>query len=238
MLGEIASLVKDNKSETAFASYKDVILAFSKGKSVLEIGAGRRPIFTAEEIEANDISYVANDIIKSELDLIPFHVEKAVFDIVGDIPQDFLGKFDFVFSKMVQEHVSSGEKYYKNIYKILSNDAVSLNFFPTLFHPFFTINYILPDKVSSIILRAINPYRNNHGIPKFPAYYQFCRSTDRQVERLKECGFREVYIIPFYGQHYLKEVPLLSSAADYMDNWFRSKNLKVFSSFAYSIVKK
>lgn len=238
MIEGIESLIKDNKSQTAWTSYKDVVLALSRGKSVLEIGAGRYPIFTAQEIRENNISYVANDIMESELDLVPFDVEKAVFDITGDIPIEFLGKFDFIFSKMVQEHVSDGERFYKNIHKLLSDNSLSLNFFPTLYHPIFIMNYVLPDKISRIILQKFHPNRNIQGIPKFPAHYHYCFSVDRQVEKLRRCGFQDVWIIPFYGQSYLKKVHFISSVADVMDEFFRNNDIRLFSSFAYSIVKK
>lgn len=238
MIENIVNLIKDNKSETAWNSYKDVVLALSKGKSVLEIGAGRRPIFTEQEIEENNISYVANDILKSELDIIDFSVEKAVFDITGDIPGEFINRFDFIFSKMVQEHVQDGGKFYSNIQKLLKEDSISLNFFPTLFHPIFVMNYILPEKISSILLRKFHPLRNTHEIPKFPAYYQFCFSTDKQTDKLKNYGFKEVCIIPFYGQTYLKKIPILSTCAIIMDEWFHKHNMKIFSAFAYSIVVK
>lgn len=238
MIETIINLLKDNKSETAWASYKSVILELSRGKSVLEIGAGRRPIFTEKEINDNNISYVANDILKSELDLVTFRVEKAVFDITGDIPEEFLNRFDFVFSKMVQEHVCSGERFYGNIRRLLVNNGISLNFFPTLFHPVFIVNYILPDRISAIILQNFHHQRNANGIPKFKAHYKFCFSTTKQVERIKKCGFSEVYILPFFGQTYVKKVPLLSVIADAVDGWALNHNIKVISAFAYSIVVK
>jgi len=238
MLYSLGNFVENNKSETAWLSYKDVVLALSKGKSVLEVGAGRRPIFTEKEIKYNNISYVANDIIKKEIDYIEFDVEKAVFDISGVIPEKYLNRFDFVFSRMVQEHVTSGERFYKNIYSILSDGGVSLNFFPTLFHPIFILNYILPSKVSQIFLQSLHPRRNSNEIPKFPAYYHYCFSTDEQIEKIRKCGFKEVYIYPFYGQSYLENIPFLSFAANIMDNWFRENNIKTFSAFAYSFVIK
>lgn len=238
MLENIMSLVKDNRSENAWSSYKNIVMEFSKGKSVLEIGAGRRPIFTAEEIEENNIKYVANDIMADELSRIPFPVEKAVFDVSGEVPEEFTNKFDFVFSKMVQEHVRDGRKFYTNIYKILNKSGMSLNFYPTMFHPVFVVNYLLPDSLSAAILRAYYPHRNDQEIPKFPAYYHFCRSTKGQAERIRECGFREAYIIPFYGQGYLKTIPILSAVSRAADNWFMKENMIIFSAFAYSVSRK
>jgi SAM-dependent methyltransferase len=133
----VSRMLPNTHRESAYLQYKSIVSALATNRSLLEIGAGRRPLMTSAEIKQQNIDYVANDIIKSEMDFIQFPVKKAVFDICGDLPPECLDSFDVICSKMVQEHVKSGNRLYHNIFRLLKSGGVAINFHPTLYYPHF-----------------------------------------------------------------------------------------------------
>ena len=234
----IRGMLADNHRDSAYRQYKNVVAALAANRRLLEIGAGRRPFLAPEEIEERGIRYTANDIVKRELDLIPFPVEKAVFDSCGEVPPECVGAFDIICSKMVQEHVSNGEKFYRNILKLLSDGGVALNFHPTLYSPPFLINRAFPENVTRPVLRFFKPERNTGNIPKFPATYELCYSSATTADMIREIGFSAVHIIPFYHHEYFDGIPGLRSLDDALSAWARRRDVRALSSYAYTVVMK
>jgi SAM-dependent methyltransferase len=230
--------IQDRWFESAWQSYTPTVMALAKGKRVLEVGAGRRPLFTPEELAANAIAYTANDIDQGELDRIPFDVAKACFDVAGGVPDGFKGKFDLIFSQFVQEHVHDGKKYYANLHALLAPGGVALNFHPTLYHPVFIANLMLPEALSAKVLRTLFPNRNHDENPKFPAYYKLCTSMPGTAETIRALGFASVEILPFYGHLYLQKVPLLNRMSAAFDRWLMRRNIRRFSTYAYTLAVK
>ena len=108
---------------------------------------------------------------------------------------------------MVQEHVSSGERFYRNILKLLSNGGVALNFHPTLYSLPFLINRAFPEHLTRMVLRFFKPERNGSNIPKFPARYELCYSLAATANIISRIGFSAVHIIPFYHHEYFAGIP-------------------------------
>ena len=73
---------------------------------------------------------------------------------------------------------------------------------------------------------------------KFPAKYSWCYASDRIVGKLKDLGFRSATIVPFFGHAYYKSIPILRS----IENWYRGvarrHEIKMCSSYAYTIVRR
>ena len=224
----------DNDSRWAWDNYKRIVLEASRGKRVLEIGAGRHPLFSEAETLAHRIEYIANDISASELDLADWKCEKACFDICADLPPHLIGAFDFAFSQMVLEHVTDGRKYYENVRKLLRENGLCLTFHPTLFSPPFAINRIVPPALSAWLLRLLRPGRQS---PKFPATYQYCFSTKRNTNRILEIGFQDVEVIPFYGHRYFSRIPVVRELDGILSGFCTKRDIALFSSFAYTIVR-
>jgi SAM-dependent methyltransferase len=234
----IRGMLPDNHRDSAYRQYKNIVSALAANRRLLEIGAGRRPFLTPEEIREREIRYTANDIMENELDLIPFPVEKAVFDSCGEIPSDCAGRFDVICSKMVQEHVSNGEKFYSNILRLLSNGGVALNFHPTLYSPPFLINRAFPERLTRTVLRFFKPERNSGDIPKFPATYALCYSSATTANIISKIGFSAVHIIPFYHHEYFASIPGLCALDDALSAWARRRDVRALSSYAYTVVIK
>jgi 2-polyprenyl-3-methyl-5-hydroxy-6-metoxy-1,4-benzoquinol methylase len=234
----IQGMLPDNHRDSAYRQYKSIVIALAANRRLLEIGAGRRPLLTPEEIKERNVHYTANDIMQNELDLIPFPVEKAVFDSCGGVPPECAGRYDVICSKMVQEHVSNGEKFYSNILKLLSNGGVALNFHPTLYSPPFFINRAFSEHLTRAVLRFFKPERNVSNIPKFPATYELCYSLAATANVISKIGFSAVQIIPFYHHEYFASIPGLRTLDNALSDWARRQDVRALSSYAYTVVIK
>jgi 2-polyprenyl-3-methyl-5-hydroxy-6-metoxy-1,4-benzoquinol methylase len=234
----VARMLPNTHRDSAYLQYKNIVSTLSTNRRLLEIGAGRRPLWTSTEIKQCNIDYVANDIAETELDRIPFPVKKAVFDCCGELPRVFFNSFDVICSKMVQEHVKSGDNFYCNIFRLLKPGAVAINFHPTLYCPPFLFNRILSGNVSSFILGILTGERTDETIPKFTATYELCYSSHRTAELIKNIGFSKVSIFPFYHHEYFKKIPLLRIFDDAISTWAQTRDVRLLSSYAYTVVKK
>jgi hypothetical protein len=234
----IRDMLPDSHRDSAYRRYKDIVAALAQNRRLLEIGAGRRPLFTPGEIAQGAIRYTANDIVQDELERIAFPVEKAVFDSCGEVPAGLASRFDVICSKMVQEHVSDGRRFYDNILRLLSDGGVALNFHPTLYSPPFLINRAFPEQLTRTVLQFFKPERSSSGAPKFPATYELCYSSAETERAIKQIGFTAVHIIPFYHHEYFAGIPGLRALDDAVSTWAQRRDIRLLSSYAYTIVVK
>jgi uncharacterized UPF0146 family protein len=83
-------------------------------RRVLEIGGGANPALSIEFIQKHRLQYTILDISAAELAKAPDGYLKLQADITDAnllIPE----VYDFVFSKMLAEHVSSGVTFHHNV---------------------------------------------------------------------------------------------------------------------------
>ena len=184
-------------AQHAFKSAVEDVVRASGAKHVLEVGGGRSPLFSREEIDALQVRYACNDISEAELARAPAYVDKVCFDIAGEV--SLVDAYDLIFSTMVFEHVSSGARAYRNVFQLLKPGGVAINFHPVLFSPPFVANLLLPEAVSRKVLRAFFPPQRVDSAPKFPARYSWCYAHRRMERKLKGVGFSDALIVPFYG---------------------------------------
>jgi SAM-dependent methyltransferase len=225
----------------AMDNYKSTLLAISSAYSCsswLEIGGGRWPLFTEAEVRDLGITYTVNDISEAELQLCPKWADRVCFDIGGtEVP---CRKYDLVFSRMVMEHVRHADAAYRNVFALLRRGGITLNFHPTLYAPPFVLNYLLPTQWSQEILSALGRHVTDaqEQYPKFPARYQWCRSTRRIVERIRAVGFDEVVIVPFYGHGYFQRIPVVGPIDRRFSLWAQKRDYRIFASYAYTIARR
>ena len=206
---------------------------------VLEIGGGRWPSFTPAEIERARITYTVNDIDPGELAAAPPEFEKGQFDIAGDVDPSFHGRFDFVFSRMVLEHVPDARRAWSNMFDLLAPGGVAFAFHPTLYAPAFVINWLAPEALTGPVLRFFFPGRGNIGTRKFPARYDLCFAVQTTVEPiLRRLGFRQVLVAPFWGDPYFEQLPGVREANDALNACAELRDWRWLSSYAYSIALK
>ncbi|WBH17035.1 class I SAM-dependent methyltransferase [Sphingomonas radiodurans] len=240
----VAEIAKHRDRTWAWANFLPSVRSLietSGAKSVIEIGGGRGPSFSQNEVERFGLSYTSNDISARELSKAPAWVGKAHFDVQSPDPATiapYAGQFDFAFSKMVMEHVESYERAYANIHMLLKSGGISIAFHPVLYALPFVLNRMVPEFASSALLTKVFPDRTDDGYPKFPAWYSGCYVSPAIQNRLREIGFTNVWQVPFYGHKYYKKIPGLWQAHQAATGFFRDRNMTKMASFAFTIVQK
>jgi SAM-dependent methyltransferase len=232
----VDNAIVSTKFQWAWDNYKSVVLELQRQfgcKALMEVGGGRSPLIDEREYSSLNIKYTVNDISAAELELAPEWSRKACFDISSP-PPNSASSFDLIFSKMVFEHVPDAKAAYQAVYHLLAPNGICLSFFPTLYCLPFVANYLSPEKLSIKFQRKLDPRAN----PKFPAYYNWCRSTPSLQRRLKAVGFREVIISPFYGHNYYRSIPFIHSIGQQWTEIVRERDLRRLSSFAYAFMQK
>ncbi|WP_181705629.1 methyltransferase domain-containing protein [Chthonobacter rhizosphaerae] len=233
-----AFLDLERTSQAAFGEYKRIVLEKSARKTVLEVGAGRQPLFKPDELRQYDIDYVANDISQVELDAMPVEVPKYAFDASADVPDECVGRFDFIFSKMVQEHIRNTPRYYRNLSRMLKPGGLALNFHPVLYAVPFIINRLMPETLSDPLLYMMRKDRTRERNPKFPALYDHCVISEKVRANLKAQGFREVLQVPFYGHGYYKMFPGIRTVHAKVTSALRRRDFTPLASFSYTVAIK
>ncbi|MBN8808849.1 MAG: methyltransferase domain-containing protein [Sphingomonas sp.] len=220
--------------ETGMLGYGDVlkgIVASYPHAGVLELGAGRRPSFTLEEMPSSIRSYTVNDISAEELALLPEGYDAARFDVSGDA-SNFRDQYDVVFSRFLAEHVADGEAMHRNVYQVLREGGAAFHLIPTLYAVPFVINKFLPERLTSWVLAKFAPRRAIN--PKFPAYYSMCYGNpDKMARKLTEIGYKKVEIRNFYGHFYYEKIPVLRSVHRWFSDLAARREWTSLSSYAY-----
>ncbi|VUD72948.1 hypothetical protein MET9862_03557 [Methylobacterium symbioticum] len=232
------------QTESAWTSLKPTlerVIGQIQAKSVLEIGAGRHPFFSMEEAQRLGFRLTINDIDAAELDYAPRGFDHLVLDVAQDVDRRLLDghAFDLIFSRMVFEHVKDARKAWTNLHDLLAPGGVGFAFVPTLYSPPFVLNRLLPDDLTGRALRLMDRTRNDKEIPKFPAYYDACRASETRLRPfLKEIGFSEALVVPFYGTPYFPRIPVLRQVFRAFDMLCTRHDLRTFASYAYIIARK
>jgi SAM-dependent methyltransferase len=226
-------------------TYKDAITQIANEYGLsrhLEIGGGRDTLFTPDEARSLGLDITVNDISAKELALAPAAFGKVCCDVAAFDTMETIEReaFDFVYSRMVMEHVRDSRQLWENQYDMLADGGVALAFFPTLYAPAFALNRMVPEGVSSAILKRMFPDRHDDGDnPKFPAFYDNCYgSADKLAPMLEEIGFRNVLVLPFYGYSYFWKLPVLKQVDAAFTRFVRERDWRTFTSFAYVIAEK
>ena len=205
----------------------------------LDIGGGRDPLFDPEEAKALGLSVTLNDISGEELARAPASYAKIQCDIASPDTMRTIpaGAFDFVYSRMVMEHVRDARQLWANQHAMLAPGGVALAFVPTLYAPAFALNHAIPESVSSAIVRRLFPDRHEEGDnPKFPAFYDLCLGDEKKVAPvLREIGFSEVMVVPFWGYSYFWKIPGLKQVDAAFTKLSRERDWRSLTSFAYII---
>jgi len=244
-LSEYVEILAEHRlSAWAWGHYKDVLadlLRIRNAKRIMEIGAGRSPLFDRAEIEFSEAEYIINDVQPSELARAPGDVARVCFDIASTSATEIdtlANTVDLVFSKMVLEHVSDAQQAYKNIYKLLSPSGVCLNFHPVLFSLPFLMNYLAPVGPTEWLVGKFSPNRSREGQPKFPARYDRCRISKSVRSTLQLIGYRDVWQVPFWFHEYFKDIPGLHQCHLLFDKIAARANWTALASYCYTIAVK
>ena len=234
----------DIRSNWAWDNYERVILELSKRfglTRLLEVGGGRSPLLPADLVEELGLHYTINDISPVELENAPAGYHTACFDIAGDLTatEATPGAYDLIFSRMVFEHIPNARQAWRNVHTLLAPGGVALAFMPTLYALPYVVNLMIPEAVSSKIVELLYPHRTPTEAPKFPAYYDWCYSSERKMlPMLKEAGFSEVEIVPFYGHEYFARLPIIREMDEMLTRLAIKRDWRALTAYAYIVVRK
>lgn len=237
----MADIPLEHTSHFAAANYKASVARLIASKSrpdIIEIGAGRSPLFSETDLPENVGSYTIGDISSKELDFAPGSWNRSCFDICGDV-SSMPARFDLAFTRMLAEHVPDGHKFHSNVFSLLKPGGAAFHFMPTLYSPPFVINKLLPESISRGILRAFFVNRNEDEIPKFPARYSMCYGrSPRLIRQYKSIGYTEVDIEAFYGHNYFSKIPIVRELDAGLTRLAYKRGLTQLGAYAYVTLVK
>src|SRR5260370_42643727 len=104
------------------------LIAANRFTTICEIGGGRAPLFSRDEAIAMELDYTILDISAEELRAAPDHVKKIEADIGALDVKDFPGHYDFMFSRMLAEHVSDGTAMHRNVLQLLRPGGMAFHY--------------------------------------------------------------------------------------------------------------
>lgn len=230
-------------SEEGWLGYGDFLRGLIRehgAKRIGELGGGANPALPLDYVREQGLSYVLADISPEELAKAPPGYATRVLDMTArEAGTD--GEFDFVFSRMLAEHVSDPVQFHTNVRRMLKPGGVAFHFFPTLYAPPFVLNLMVPEALSSWLLNRLQPGREssgNHG--KFVAYYRWCRGPSApQIARLESVGFRVLRYTGFFGHKpYYRKFPPLLALHSRLAEWLCRHPWPRLTSFAYVVLQK
>jgi hypothetical protein len=204
-------------------------------RSVCEIGGGRHPLLSLEQVGRLGIEYTVMDVSSDELELAPDGYHSLCFDVCDPQVAALGERFDLVLSRMVAEHVTDGATMHRNVFRLLRPGGLAFHFFPTLYTPVFLANRLLPERVARVVQRRVA----DRDQPKFPAHYSMCRGpTPRMVATLEAIGYEVQEYRPFYGTDYLKYIPVLGTIDAAIAAWAARRRNPYMTSYAFLLLRK
>lgn len=251
--GALAAMLADYRATTplphwhsdwAWENYEPLTLAIARHfglKRLLEIGGGRDPGFLKIGREAG-LDVIVNDIDPGELALLRAGTPTAQFDVAGDLTgrPDLRETFDLMTARMVFEHIHDVEAAWRNVHRMLTPGGIGMAFFPTLYSWPFLINKLLPPETAKKIVNRFFPNRADDGDnPVFPAHYDWCYGSEAKLRRMLDpIGFSEISVVPFWGHRYLDRVPVAREIDHVANRAFAALDLRLFTTYAFVIVRK
>jgi SAM-dependent methyltransferase len=225
-----------DKAPKAFETFVD----HYGSRAVLEIGAGANPTLPVEFVRSRGLRYTTNDISQQELDKADPIYQRLHHDFSEcDPPAELHGAFDLVFSRMVNEHVRNGERYYRNIAAVLQPGGITTHWFSTLYSFPFLANRLIPEFVSKLLLRFFSP-RDEFTHGKFAAYYSWGRGPTRaMIRRFEALGFEVIEYGGYFGHLYYRgKMAALHALELKKARWLAEHPIPQLTSYARVILRK
>ena len=189
----------------AAPSFLDTLVARYAPKTILEVGSGANPTMSIDDVRRWNIQYITSDIDENELKKADSIYTTYCMDFSqGVVPADLTGRFDLIFSRMVNEHVKDGRLYHSNIFRMLAPGGIAVHAFSTLYALPFLVNYMMPVALSEKVLKFFSP-RDVYQHGKFPAYYSWSRGpTGRSIAGFRKIGYEVISYDGYFGHEYYR----------------------------------
>lgn len=216
------------------------LISRAGARDILEVGSGASPTLPAAFVRERGLDYTTNDISVAELEKAEHGFRTLCLDFSdGEPPAPLHGAFDAVFSRMVNEHVRDGARYYRNIATVLRPGGVSFHWFSTLFALPFLVNRLVPESLASLLLDAVVP-KSRPRHKKFPAYYSWGRGpTARMIRRFDALGFDVLEYTGYFGHRYYEpRFPWLHALEVRKAQWLVRHPTPHLTSYARVVLRK
>ena len=193
---------------------------------VADIGGGAHPMIDHEYISSHSIDYWVIDISEEELNKTNPVYKKMRADVTLDTEQfeTLLGdtRFDLIFSHMFLEHIENPIQAHKNFFRMLKPGGIAVHLYPSPNNLPLSVNRLLPERVSTTLLKIASPTRDLDGEQgKFPAYYKYCGSPSDSTRRLfAEIGYSVLSYTGYIGHGYYSRFRAFASIEKAARNFF------------------
>lgn len=225
----------------AAGEFFGTLIRRSGARSVLEIGAGANPTLSPSYVREHGLRYTTNDVAAEELAKAGPDYRTLCLDMASaDAAALPAGAFDFVFSRMVNEHVSDGARYYRNIHRALAPGGITAHCFSTLYALPFLVNRLLPEALAGRLFDAVVPPAGARH-QRFRAHYSWSRGPSRRmIERLAGIGFEVLEYRGYFGHRYYDRPGLgpLNLLEQAKAAWLLERPLPSLTSYAALVLRK
>jgi SAM-dependent methyltransferase len=169
-------------------------------RRICELGGGANPALTLKQVERLGVECTLLDASESELATAPAGYARLRLDVCDENAAP-TAEFDFVYSRMLAEHVRRPVEFHRTVHRMLRPGGRAFHFFPTLYSPVFAVNRLLPNWLTEPALLAIQPIRRRSGpLGKFPAYYRWrLGPCPGQIRRFQSVRFEVEEYWGFFG---------------------------------------
>jgi SAM-dependent methyltransferase len=242
-LGKIRAVVvrydSYRSAKAGFDAYLERLIERTGSRRVCDVGGGANPSLPLDTVARLDLDYVVMDISAEELAKAPDGYRTFRADVAGPRPPE-LEPQDLVFSRMLAEHIQDPVRFHTNVRAILREGGTAFHFFPTLYALPFLVNRLLPRRTSERFLLKLDPVRRPEGrLPKFPAYYRWCRGpSQRQLERFQRLGYAIEEYVGFFGHDYLAKVPPIQRREERLAATLIAHPVPLLTSYAYVVLRR
>jgi Methyltransferase domain len=237
VLDELAPELHYDYAHETFKDRLRALITTNRYRRICDIGGGRTPLFTRDEVMDLGLDYTILDISQGELDHAPPGYRTMRADISAIPAEERRCQFDLVFSKYLAEHVRDGGAMHRNIFAMLRPGGRAFHYFPTMFAPAFVLNRLLPQGLSRVLKETFDPSQRGH--PKFPALYSWCFGPTRKMRlRFAEIGYEIESYQPFYGTDYFLPIPGLRQLDAALSAWAARRRNPYLTSYVFVILRK
>jgi hypothetical protein len=208
-------------------------------RTVLELGGGRTPTLTVDEVRREQIRYTVNDIDAEELALVDPAYDTLAFDMAAPLsPEVAEHRYDLIFSRMVNEHVADGHTYYRNIFGMLEPGGVTVHCFATFYSVPMVVNRFLPESLASPLQAFV--FRDaERTYEKFPARYSWCRGPSPLMHRrLADIGFEVLEYRGYFGHGYYHRIAALHRLEQLKARWLAAHPVNALTTYAVIVARR
>lgn len=175
------------------------------GTVIADIGGGKTPVFTVDEVNENGFKVTGIDIDADELSRAPAGAYSQV--VVSAIERcEGPAVHDFVLAQSVLEHVSDGKGAATGIASLARPGGTIVTFCPCKRAWFARLNLLMPEALKRAVLFTVFPEkRKRQG---FPAFYDGCTPSE-MIWNMAAAGVSVTQVRYFYvSSYFMFFVPL------------------------------